>query len=144
MLCIDDGVVGVPWNSLGTVPLSSETVLFLRRVGFHTGTDDGNFDTRQLVIDQCWPAETTLSDLLLHFHRLETLVITGTEDDDLVSTIVALPTSIRRVHINRCDAKVGDNLPVAPAILLHLESFTFELLLPVDGTTRKWRSGRAC
>ena len=130
MLYIDDGFVGEPRNCFRAVSLSSETTVFLHCGSFYANAGDGNLETRTLVIDRCWTAETPISDLLLPFHRLETLVVIDTGEDELVSMIVALPSIIRHVHVLEREFDIDDDRPDVPNVLPHLESFTFTWLLP--------------
>lgn len=116
MLYIDDGV--------GGVPVSSETVLFLRYMEIFRDVNDGDLDPHQLVMDQCWASEPSLRQLLLRFHRLETLVLFQVEEA-LLSMMTALPTTIRRIQILQHDIDIDDDPPAVPNVLSRLDSFTF-------------------
>lgn len=113
------------WHGLGNLPLSSKTVLFLRSVAFGCERGLGKLDTRHLVLDNCEPDEAWMSDILNRFPHLETLLFFETDIDDLVSTLVALPTSIRCVHILDPVLRLGEDPPDSRHVLPHLESFTY-------------------
>ena len=84
-----------------------------------------------LILANCRALSASLGELLDRFGRLETLVLVETENenDDLVSTLVSLPTTVRCVHVLDGYIYINDDLPDAPVVLPHLESFTFTLLL---------------
>ena len=117
-----------PWDCFQLLPASSKTVLFLRNVVLDVAGDIGHLDTRHLIFDKCWWANTSPGDLLDRFHHLETLVLFDIGDSNLVSLITALPTTIWHVHILEHDSKINEGRPNAPHVLPHLDSFTYTLI----------------
>lgn len=134
MLYIDDGAVGDPWGWFGSLPLASETVLFLRNIDISAQGTEGGYDTRHMILDNCWATEISLCTVLDRFPHLETLVFFDTVIDfhdqigDLASKLIALPTPIRHVHIIEHNFKIYEDQPDAQHVLPHLESFTYTLL----------------
>ena len=132
MLYIDDGAVFDLWGSFALLPLSSETALFLRNIALEMDDGDiGEPQARHLIFDKCWWVEVSAADLLVRFHHLETLVL-DVRDNNLVSLITALPTTIRRVHILEHNFEIDEHRSHAPRVLPHLESFTYTLLSSGD------------
>ena len=81
-----------------------------------------------MIFHSCWATEGALSYVLDRFPHLETLVFFNTEVDNLVSTLVAPPASLRHVHILEHSIKISWAQIDARHVLPHLESFTYTLL----------------
>lgn len=76
LLYIDSTVFDNQWGWFGLLPLSSETVLFLRNFKLRTEGSTGGYATRHMVFYGCWTEASwsSLYDILVQFHHLETLV----------------------------------------------------------------------
>ena len=127
---LDDDGANVEWGWFRTLPLSSETVLFLRNIGIDTVRDTGDLDTRHLVFDKCWWADLSATDLLVRFHQLETLVLFETEGHDLVWLLADLPTTMRRVYLLQQEIRIDEARRNNSIVLPRLESFTSTWLQP--------------
>jgi hypothetical protein len=133
MLHVDDGAASatsIKWGWLGTLPLSSETVLFLRNIALDTDRDDEDLEPRHLMFHKCSLDEAPATKLLSRFAHLETLVLFETEVDNFMQTLLALPTTIRHVHSLQQDVDLNTYSFGASVVLPRLESFTFTWLLP--------------
>lgn len=129
-LYIDDDAAIVTWGWLGTLPLSSETVLFLRNIGLDTDMYINDLDPRHLIFDKCVLNAVSANELLGRFHHLETLVLYKTDVEDYMRTLAKLPMTIRRVHVLQQDVYYNKYTYGASVVLPRLESFTFTWLLP--------------
>lgn len=118
------------WGSFGLVPISSEMVLSLRYTCLCPQADNRDVDLRHLILSNCWAVDGSVGAHLRRFHHLETLVAFESDFRSVVSTVAALPTSIRHVHI--LEQMVFIIWCHTPTDLPHLESFTFTLLLSED------------
>lgn len=92
---------------------------------FCAAEDNPHFNTRHLIFDTCDIAN--MERLLRQFHRLETLVLFDTNTYHLFSSLFALPTTMRRVHIMEHNSYLEEVPPNTRRVLPHLESFTFTL-----------------
>lgn len=92
--------------------------------------DVDDLDPLHLIFDKCWLEAAAATELLGRFHHLETLVLFETEVDNFVQTLLALPTTIRRVHSLQQDVHFNTYSYGASVVLPRLESFTFTWLLP--------------
>jgi hypothetical protein len=129
VLYIDNGAFdGYLWGWFRLLPLSSETVLFLRDIDLTTEQASGRYNTRHIILHDCWATEASLSTVLDRFPQLETVVFFEPEIDDLASVLNALPTPIRRVHILEHNFKISVNQSDPPRVLPHLESFLYTSL----------------
>lgn len=108
ILYVDDEAASVPWGWLGTLPLSSETVLCLRNIALNRDRDVDNLDPRHLIFDNCYLNEVCANELLGRFHHLETLVLFETFVEDFTRMLVILPTTVRRVHVLQQDVHFPD------------------------------------
>jgi hypothetical protein len=99
-------------------------MLFLRHIDLEREGDVGDREARHLVFDACWSASTYVGDVVGRFPRLETLILSETEANDLMSVIETLPSTIRRVHILLHEIHVHNSRVDLP----HLEFFTFTWL----------------
>ena len=134
VLCLDDPGHRLRWCTT-KLPVSSKTKLFLRNIdlGGNRGLDE--LAMRQIVFDKCRSSHGSASNVLRGSRRLETLILSETEDDDDIKwTLATLPPSIQIVHISQHNVNVGNDDRRIVNILPHLESFTFELLLPSVGS----------
>lgn len=130
VLYIDVGDTDGVWGLLASLPLASETALFLRNIFFRADENDSHPDTRHLVFDECYFGDPRR--LLSRFHLLETFVLFKSEIHHPLSALFALPTTIRHVHVLEPCFFREHNPPDARHVLPHLESFTYTLLSSRD------------
>lgn len=103
-------------------------MLFLRSTCLGTDADWSDlsaFDLRQVVIHECFTTDVDVGELLEHFHRLETLVLSEEAISDPVTLMRMIPASIRHVHLLQQTFYIVEDQPDNPRALPHLESFTF-------------------
>jgi hypothetical protein len=105
-------------------------VLFLRYIRLPMDRNVDNLNPLHSIFDKCWLEAAAATELLGRFHHLETLVLFETEVDNLMQTLLALPTTIRRVHLLQQDVNFNTHSHGASVVLPRLESFTFTWLLP--------------
>ena len=128
ILYVDDEDYDGTWGYFGSLPVSSKTALFLRKMNLGVEGDWSDLsalDLRQVVFDQSYSMDVNLCVLLVDFRRLETLVISEGGGNDTVTLAVMLPVSIQRVHLLQHTFYIEENQPDDPHDLPHLESFTF-------------------
>ena len=128
VLCIDDGHVIDVWGWFRFLPLANETVLYLRSVDLCAEGGTGGYATRHMIFHRCWASGASLSKVLSRFAHLETLVLFETDVEGLVSTLIALPTSLQHVHILEDNFEINEDRFISRLVLPHLESFTYTLL----------------
>lgn len=103
-------------------------MLFLRNIDISAyGTEHG-YATRHMIFHSCRATEGSLTYVLDQFPHLETLVFFDPEVDNLVSTLVTPPASLRHVHILEHSINISWAQIDARHVLPHLESFTYTLL----------------
>ena len=129
MLYIADRTVNDVWGLLEMLPLASERALFLRNINFRAEGTVG-YATRHMIFHGCWATEASLRNILNGFRQLETLIFFETDVAiyDLASKLIALPTSLGRVHIIEHYFYEEHNPLDARHALPHLQSFTYTLL----------------
>lgn len=116
-------------------PVSSKTKLFLRNIDLVGNRGLDELAMRQIVFDKCRSSHYSAGNVLRGSRRLETLVLSETEDDDDIKwTLAMLPPSIRIVHILQHSINVGNYDRDIANVLPRLQSFTFELLLSSTGS----------
>lgn len=128
VLYIDDGAFNEAWGWFRSLPLASETALFLRNIDLCPVEGVGGYGTRHMVFHGFRATGASLLYVLRKFPQLETLFFFKPRVPDLVSMLVALPTPIRRVHILEHKFEIDEDRPNARLVLPHLESFTYTLL----------------
>lgn len=116
------------WGWFGLLPLSNETVLFLRNIRLCAEGSERGYDTCHMIFHGCRATEGALSAVLNRFPCLETLVFFEPKVDNLGSVLNVLPTPIRRVHILERNFRISVTRSDPPRNLPQLESFTYTSL----------------